>query len=66
MLYRPFLFQLTKVACVDEDLIGKYVVVCYDGLPFPGIILDVDEEDLEVKVQLLFNKSFLLLFLSTI
>ena len=52
MLYRLSLFQLTKVTCVDEDLIGKYVVVSYSGIPFPGIIPDVDKEDLEVKVQL--------------
>jgi hypothetical protein len=26
------------------------VVVLYDGLPYPGVVKDVDENDLEVKV----------------
>ena len=61
MLHRLSLFQLTKVVCVDEDLTGKYVVVCYDGLLFPGIILDVDQEYLEVKVQLLLIISIIII-----
>jgi transcription antitermination factor NusG len=43
--------QLNKVSVVEENLIGRYVVVQYDGLPFPGVILDVDEDEIEVKVQ---------------
>ncbi|XP_060591766.1 uncharacterized protein LOC132746584 [Ruditapes philippinarum] len=42
---------LTKVIVVDEDLIGLWAVVEYDGLPYPGEILDVDENDVEVKVM---------------
>ncbi|WAR00137.1 hypothetical protein MAR_024509 [Mya arenaria] len=42
---------LLKVNEVDESLIGRYCVVEYDRLPYPGIILDVDEVDLEVKVM---------------
>lgn len=38
------------MTCVEGSLIGKYAVVKYDGRPFPGVILDVDEDDLEVKV----------------
>ncbi|KAL4230325.1 hypothetical protein ACF0H5_010708 [Mactra antiquata] len=36
---------------VDETLIGKHVVVLYDGLPYPGVVKDVDENDIEVKVM---------------
>ena len=35
---------------ISEALIGQYVVVKYDGLPYPGVVMDVDETDLEVKV----------------
>lgn len=35
---------------VDPDMIGQWCVVEYDGLPFPGVILDVDQEEIEVKV----------------
>ena len=37
---------------LDEDLIGQYIVVEYDGLPYPGEVMDVDEDDLEVKVHI--------------
>ncbi|XP_060568684.1 uncharacterized protein LOC132727272 [Ruditapes philippinarum] len=43
--------QLNKVSVVEENLIGRYVVVQYDGLPFPGVILDVDEDEIEVKAM---------------
>ncbi|WAR12549.1 hypothetical protein MAR_026729 [Mya arenaria] len=42
---------LKPVLTVDQHLIGQYIVVEYDGLPYPGEVLDVDEEDLEVKVM---------------
>ena len=43
---------LVPVDCVDESLIGKYCVVVYDNMPYPGIIMDVDDdEELEVKVM---------------
>ena len=42
--------KLDKVTVVEENLIGRFVVVQYDGLPFPGVILDVDEDEIEVKV----------------
>ncbi|WAR09094.1 hypothetical protein MAR_019052 [Mya arenaria] len=42
---------LKPVVTVDQHLIGQYIVVEYDGLPYPGEVLDVDEEDLEVKVM---------------
>ena len=32
-----------------EDLLNEHVVVVYDGKPYPGIVVDVDEEDLKVK-----------------
>ncbi|XP_069109737.1 uncharacterized protein [Argopecten irradians] len=36
---------------VDVDAIGEWCVVSYEGKAFPGIILDVDENDIEVKVM---------------
>ena len=33
-------------------LLGQYVVVRYDGVASPGIVLDIDEEDVEVKVTI--------------
>jgi hypothetical protein len=35
----------------DTDWIGKWCVVLYDDVPYPGIVQDVDDEDLEVKVM---------------
>ncbi|KAK3102875.1 hypothetical protein FSP39_014573 [Pinctada imbricata] len=43
---------LITLDCVDESLIGKYCVVVYDALPYPGVITDVDEdEEVEVNVM---------------
>ena len=36
---------------INEALIGQYVVVKYDAFPYPGMVMDVDETDLEVKVR---------------
>ena len=36
--------------CLDENLVGKWVVVLYDALPYPGVIQDVDADEIEVKV----------------
>ena len=33
-------------------LLGQYVVVRYDGIACPGIVLDIDEEDVEVKATI--------------
>ena len=33
------------------DLVGKWVVVEYDDLPYPGIVQDVDHESVVVKVM---------------
>lgn len=41
------------MVCVEESLVGNYVVVEYDGIPYPGIILGVDENELDVKVSLI-------------
>ena len=30
-------------------LLGKYIVVLYDDQPFPGLVVDVDHTDVEVK-----------------
>ena len=38
------------VEFLDENLIGNWVVVLYDDIPFPGIIQDVDSGETEVKV----------------
>jgi hypothetical protein len=51
------------VIVVDEDLIGLWAVVEYDGLPYPGEILDVDENDVEVKVYYL-SKAYYVVFLT--
>jgi hypothetical protein len=36
---------------LDESLVSKYCVVKYDGKGYPGLILSVDEETLEVKTM---------------
>ena len=36
---------------LDETLISQYCVVEYDKLPYPGLILDVDDDSAEVKVM---------------
>ena len=33
------------------DIVGKWVVVEYDGLPYPGIVQDINHEFVEVKVM---------------
>jgi hypothetical protein len=44
--------ELVPVETVDDELIGRYCVVVYDELPYPGLILDVDSDDeVEVKVM---------------
>ena len=43
---------LKKVELLDESLIGQNCVANYDGVPYPGTILDVDEEHgCEIKVM---------------
>jgi len=31
------------------DLINKYVVVRYDNVPFPGLVISFDEQDIQVQ-----------------
>lgn len=47
---------------MEESLIGRYLVILYDGLPYPGVILDVDEDDVEVKVFNFINIIYKLYF----
>lgn len=42
---------LGEVVDFDETLKGQYCVVTYDGQPYPGIIHDVDDEEIEVMVM---------------
>ncbi|WAR22315.1 hypothetical protein MAR_016289 [Mya arenaria] len=42
---------LLPVDTVDESLIGQFCMVLYDGIPYPGKVLDVDESDLHVQVM---------------
>jgi hypothetical protein len=51
------------VIVVDEELIRQLVVVEYDRLPYPGEILDVYENDVEVKVYSL-SKAYYFGFLT--
>ena len=47
-----FIYLLKKVDVIEESLIGQNCVVNYDGLPYPGIVMDVDEENgIEAKVM---------------
>jgi hypothetical protein len=41
---------LQKIDVVDDSLFGRFCVIKYDGLPYPGTILDVDD-DAVVKVM---------------
>ncbi|WAR26590.1 hypothetical protein MAR_012294 [Mya arenaria] len=36
---------------MDERLVGRYCIIDYDGLPYPGLILDIDEEGAEVSAM---------------
>jgi len=49
---------------VEESLTGRYLIVLYDGLPYPGevIYMYVDEDDVEVKVFNFINIIYKLLF----
>ena len=40
-----------KVDDVTEELVSRFCVVNYESKPYPGIILAVDDEDIEVKVM---------------
>ena len=42
---------INKPEVIDESLISKWCVVIYDGLPYPGIVQDVDDNELEVKTM---------------
>jgi len=53
---------LETVTTVEESLIGRYLVILYDGQPYPGVVLDVDEDDVEVKVFHFINIIYKLLF----
>ena len=36
--------------CPDgSTLLGQYVAVLYDGKPYPGVVLDYDEQDIQVS-----------------
>ena len=42
---------LVKVDTINEALISRYCVVLYDNKPYPGIIQDVGEDEVEVKAM---------------
>ena len=37
--------------------VGKYVVVKYDGTPYPGLVIDEDEEEVHVKCMYRVGKN---------
>lgn len=39
-----------QLAC-DENLIGKWCVVSYEDRPYPGIVENQDEDEIEVNVM---------------
>ena len=43
--------SLGEIPEFDESLKGKYSVVTYDGLPYPGIINYVENGEIEVMVM---------------
>ena len=42
---------LVKVDSINEALVSWYCVVFYDNKPYPGIIQDVDKDEVEVKTM---------------
>ncbi|KAK5910516.1 hypothetical protein CesoFtcFv8_004344 [Champsocephalus esox] len=42
---------LCPVDDITKDLLGKWCVITYDDNPYPGIIADIAEDGLEVKVM---------------
>ena len=35
--------------CPDGSELWKYVAVLYDGKPYPGLVVDYDEQDIQVS-----------------
>ena len=50
------------VTTVEDSVIGRYLVVLYDGLPYPEEVIDVDVDDVEVNVFNFINIIYKLLF----
>ena len=57
---KGIVFETVKT--VEESLIGQYLVILYDGQPYPGVVLDVDEDDVKFKVFHFINIIYKLLF----
>lgn len=36
---------------IDSQLVGKWCVVLYDDIPYPGVVQNVDDDDVEVQVM---------------
>lgn len=36
---------------IDSQLVGKWCVVLYDDIPYPGVVQNVDDDDVEVEVM---------------
>ena len=43
--------SVSGVPEIDESLKGLYCVVSYDAKPYPGVILDTDDREIEVQVM---------------
>ena len=41
--------QLERPESISSEDIGKYCIVVYDNRPYPGTILSIEEDDIEVK-----------------
>lgn len=44
-------FSETYQQSVDSHLVGKWCVVNYDDVPYPGVVQNVDDDDIEVQVM---------------
>ena len=42
---------LEPVLNADADLLEKWCVVIYDGVPYPGLVTDCDDDSIEVKTM---------------
>ena len=48
---------INRPPVIDSTHAGQYCVVMYDDKPYPGVIMSVDEDDVEVKCMHTLGKN---------
>jgi hypothetical protein len=47
--FSPFLFTSEEQVEIEPDLMKKFVIVQYDSKFYPGLVTDIDENDVQIK-----------------